>query len=319
MRRALVALAVAAITAAACERLPGASNSTFHVTATLGPKKIGTRVVQLVDATRTLEGRRGGASTNGRPLPTTLYYPANDAGRDAPVNTAGMPYALVVFSHGLRGTPDDYAPLLQFWAGQGYIVAAPTFPLTNRDADPVVPGDLLNQPADVSFVISSLIAMSADTRDPLSGAIDPRRVIAAGHSEGALTTVMLFAQCCVETRLVGAVIMAGDDIGTQGKAFTAPPKPLLYIHGDQDKVVSYELGQRSYRGAPEPKAFLTLVGAGHIDPYVRNATGPAADAVRNATGYFFAYLTGPDANSAHAGLKNIGGQSGVTTLDDHLR
>lgn len=315
MRRALVALAVATIVAAACERPPG----TPTVTATLGPKKIGTRVLQLVDTTRNIEARRGGPSANGRPLPTTLYYPANDAGRDAPVNTAGMPFPLIVFSHGLRGTPDDYAPLLQYWAGQGYVVAAPTFPLTNRDADPVVPGDLLNQPADISFVISSLLALSANAKDALVGAIDPKRVIAAGHSEGALTTVMLFAQCCAEPRLIGAVIMAGDDIGTQGKAFTAPPRPLLYIHGDQDKIVSYELGQRSYRGAPEPKAFLTLVGAGHIDPYVRNATGPAAEAVQSATGYFFAYLTGPDPATAHAGLKSVGTRSGVTSLDDHLR
>jgi fermentation-respiration switch protein FrsA (DUF1100 family) len=302
----------------ACGRIGGAPGATATVAATLGPKKVAVRVVQLVDASRTVDSRRGGPAASGRPLPTTVWYPANDTASGAPLNTAGAPYPLVVFSHGLRGTPDDYAPLLRSWAAQGYVVAAPTFPLTNRDAEPVVAGDLANQPADVSFVISSLLASSADTKDPFAGAIDPRRVIAAGHSEGALTTVMLFAQCCVEARLVGAIVMAGDDVGTQGRAFTAPPKPLLYIHGDQDKIVSYELGQRSYRGAPDPKAFLTLVGAGHIDPYVREATGPAGDAVRSATAAFLAYLTGPDRTSAHAALRAVGARTGVATLDDRL-
>ena len=230
-----------------------------------------------------------------------------------------MPYPLVVFSHGLRGAPDDYAPLLQWWAGQGYVVAAPTFPLTNRDAAPVVAGDLVNQPGDVSYVITALLALSASTSDPFAGAIDPKRVIAAGHSEGALTTVLLFAQCCAETRLAGAIIMAGDDVGTQGKAFTAPPKPLLYVHGDQDKIVNYTLGQRSYRGAPEPKAFLTLIGANHIDPYVHDASGAAGDAVRNATADFLFYVTGADPASARAALKSVGSQAGVASFDDQLR
>ena len=312
MRRALVALMLIAIVAA-CARNNG---PTF--TATSGPIKIGVRVLSLVDTTRTVESRRAGTTAAGRPITTTVWYPGDGAGRDASLNRSGAPYPLIVFSHGLRGVPDDYAALLQSWVVHA-IVAAPTFPLTNRDSDPVTPGDLINQPGDVSFVINSLLAMSANANDPFAGAIDAKRVIAAGHSEGALTTVMLFAQCCAETRLAGAIIMAGDDVGTQGKAFTAPPKPLLYIHGDQDKLVSYELGQRSYRGAPEPKAFLTLVGAGHIDPYVGEPKTEAAAAVRDATGSFLAYLTGSDQSIGHTNLKNVGARTGIATLDDHLR
>jgi len=311
MRRALVALVALAVLGA-CVRA-GAPT----VTATSGPIKIGTRVLSLVDTSRTIESRRGGTSA-GRPLTTTVWYPGNDNGREAPLNRSGAPYPLIVFAHGLRAVPDDYAPMLRSWAAH-YIVAAPTFPLTNRDADPVTPGDLANQPADVSFVITSLLAMSADPNDPFTGAIDAKHIIAAGHSEGALTTVMLFAQCCAELRLAGAIIMAGDDVGTQGKGFTAPPRPLLYIHGDQDKIVNYGLGQRSYRGAPEPKAFLTLIGAGHIDPYVGEAKSDAAVAVRDASGSFIAYLTGPDPAIGHANLTNIGARAGVATLDDHLR
>ena len=41
--------------------------------------------------------------------------------------------------------------------------------------------------------------------------------------------------------------------------------PLLFFHGDRDEIVAYELGQRLFRAAPEPKTFETIRGAGHND------------------------------------------------------
>lgn len=43
--------------------------------------------------------------------------------------------------------------------------------------------------------------------------------------------------------------------------------PLLQSHGDADQVVPYELGQKLFEAAPEPKQFVTIVGAGHNDPW----------------------------------------------------
>ena len=39
-------------------------------------------------------------------------------------------------SHGLTGHPDEYAETVPGWASDGFVVAAPAFPLTNRE----VPG-----------------------------------------------------------------------------------------------------------------------------------------------------------------------------------
>ena len=39
--------------------------------------------------------------------------------------------------------------------------------------------------------------------------------------------------------------------------------PLLFFHGDQDEVIDFTLGRQLYALAPEPKAFETIVGAGH--------------------------------------------------------
>jgi fermentation-respiration switch protein FrsA (DUF1100 family) len=44
--------------------------------------------------------------------------------------------------------------------------------------------------------------------------------------------------------------------------------PILFFHGDRDELVSYEFGKALYEGAPEPKEFVTLTGAGHNDTYL---------------------------------------------------
>ena len=298
MRRVLAAIAVVTLVAA-CGRFGG---GTPTPTAGIG-RPVGVRMLAL--------------SRQARSLPTTVWYPATSAGKETPAAKDSAPYPLVVFAHGLRGLPDDYAKLLASWAGHGYVVAAPAFPFTSRGGD-INAADLTNQPADVSAVITALIGASNDASSPLAGMVDPKRIIAAGHSEGALTTVTLFAQCCAETRLSGAIVLAGDNIGTEGKPFTAPPKPLLYVHGDDDKIINIALGRRSYDSAPEPKAFITLLGAGHIDPYASaNATGAAADVVREATADFLAFVTG-DAG-AKAALDTVGSRAGVAKIEDHLR
>lgn len=44
--------------------------------------------------------------------------------------------------------------------------------------------------------------------------------------------------------------------------------PLLMIHGAEDEVVPFALGQRLFAAANEPKAWYVLDGAGHNDTYV---------------------------------------------------
>jgi fermentation-respiration switch protein FrsA (DUF1100 family) len=41
--------------------------------------------------------------------------------------------------------------------------------------------------------------------------------------------------------------------------------PLFVAHGDQDEIVPYELGERLFAAAPEPKRFLRVRGATHND------------------------------------------------------
>src|SRR5947209_7537413 len=134
-----------------------------------GPMPVAQLSLPLVDTSRR-------AGSGPRVLTTSVWYPA------AP----GGPFPLVVFAHGYNVTPAPYAGLLQSWARAGYVVAAPTFPLTN----PGAPGgpnedDVVNQPADVRFVIDRLLAADAQP-GPLAGLINPQRIGVAGHSDGGI-------------------------------------------------------------------------------------------------------------------------------------
>jgi hypothetical protein len=97
---------------------------------------------------------------------------------------------LIVFAHGFALVPGTYSALLDAWARAGYVVAAPIFPLTNADA-PSGPNesDLKNQPRDVRFVISRLVALSAGSQGVLAGTIDSGRIAVAGQSDGGVTAL----------------------------------------------------------------------------------------------------------------------------------
>ena len=80
--------------------------------------------------------------------------------------------------------------MLRAWVRAGFVVAAPIFPLTN----PAAPGgpnesDLVNQPTDISFVISRLLAANARSHGILSRLISSREVAVTGQSDGGSTAL----------------------------------------------------------------------------------------------------------------------------------
>ena len=43
--------------------------------------------------------------------------------------------------------------------------------------------------------------------------------------------------------------------------------PVLFFHGDKDRIVPIKLGRELFEAAPDPKEFVTITGAGHNDTY----------------------------------------------------
>ena len=162
-----------------------ATTATSTVAPSPQPTRVATRVLRLVDPTRTIHTATG--QTVPRTVVTIVRYPVTGpsgaTGADGQRTHGALP--LIVFGHGFAVTPAPYARLLDAWTQAGYVVAAPVFPLENARA-PGGPNerDLVNQPADMSLVITSLLAASRAPQGPLHGLIDPRHLAVAGQSDG---------------------------------------------------------------------------------------------------------------------------------------
>jgi pimeloyl-ACP methyl ester carboxylesterase len=214
-----------------------------------------------------------------RSLDTTVRSPAT-----------GGPYPLIVFAHGFALTPGPYTRLLTSWTEAGYVVAAPRFPLENEYA----PGgpdenDLVNQPRDVSFVISSLLALNKRPNGVLEGMIDPSRVAVAGHSDGGMTALAVaYDRRFRDRRIRAAIVMSGAPFFGMG-AFPLGGPPLLAVQGTADASNPPATTARFFRVARRPKFLLWLLGAPHRSPYTDQQ--PQLGIVERATtGFLEHYL-----------------------------
>jgi dienelactone hydrolase len=234
---------------------------------------VGLRVLRLTDRGRTI--RLKGGRSEPRTLVTYLRYPALgapgqlDIPNAAPAS-AGGPYPLIVFAHGFAVTPQLYTRLLQSWTRAGFVVAAPVFPLSSGDApDGPDEADVINQPVDISFVISSLLALNQPGAGALSGLIDPTQIAAAGHSDGAETALAVaYSRRFRDPRVGAAVILSGAEMsGIGGYSFKDGRPPLLAAQGTADRFNEPAYTNAYFDQAQRPKFLLRLLGAGHLAPY----------------------------------------------------
>ena len=124
-----------------------------------------------------------------RAVPVRLYLPKTA--------NASTPVPLIVFSHGIGGTRRGYSYLGQFWASQGYaslhlqhvgsdraIWTGNVFSVTGRLHAAAQDSEAMARVRDLSFALDQVLA------GPLATRVDATRVIAAGHSYGANTTLL---------------------------------------------------------------------------------------------------------------------------------
>jgi predicted dienelactone hydrolase len=173
-------------------------------------------------------------------------------------------FPLIVFAHGFALTPQVYERLLDTWTRAGYIVAAPVFPVENANA-PGGPNqsDLGNEPRDISFVISRLVGSAS----PLRGLVDPKKIVVAGQSDGAVAALSVaYDRRFRDRRIDAAVILSGAS--PPGFARPAPGSPpLLAIQGTADPINAPSATADYYRLMRRPKFLLWLLGATHLSPY----------------------------------------------------
>jgi predicted dienelactone hydrolase len=224
----------------------------------------------LVDESRPTPVNGDYAGAPNRTLETVVSFPKG--------TTKKRPVPLVLYATGIGGTATNYADMYDHWVQAGYMVAAPTFPLSSEDA----PGgtsasDLSNQPADLSFVLDEMLRLNDERGSDLFGLVDVDHIGVIGKSLGALTVVDLtYNPSFHDDRFAAVVVLTG--LATGGADFDAYNPPLLLVHGDADETVPYSSGQEAYTKAQSPKFFVTIAGATHSSAF-HGADDPASIAV----------------------------------------
>jgi len=115
---------------------------------------------------------------------------------------------------------------------------------------------------------------------------DPGRIVIFGRSMGGAVAARLAA-----TRPSGGLILESSFTSLEAMARTLYPflpgflfrrlrgrfdtlesvkdvrAPIFVIHGTQDEIVPFRMGEALLAGAAEPKEWLTIDGAGHNDTF----------------------------------------------------
>jgi predicted dienelactone hydrolase len=307
-RRSIAAVvAVCALAASACSSTaptPGADASPTSSRPTAStpaadagrPFAFTVRHVEFVDRTRPTADPGDAAYSPTRVLPTDIYLPA-----------ASSPRPLIMFSHGYHGAPRKFSKLFSAWARAGYIVAAPRFPLTSDRGDPYdAGGDFVNQPGDISFVLTQLLAGSLRSR------IDASRIGAAGLSLGGATTYGLVdSPCCRDKRLRAAAMFDAVHAPIRGP-FEKNTIPVLIAHIDSDVAVPYATARQAFAGSASPKWFLTFHTGIHPEAYEDSPSPHDRTATRTSIDFFDLALLGD--TSARARLLHDGDNPGESKI-----
>jgi hypothetical protein len=215
-----------------------------------------------------------------RTLETIIHYPA--AGR--PGTNSAIPadgaFPLVLLAHGYRLPADGYERIVTALATAGYITAAPWFPHTSPRGD-ANRSDIVNQPADLSFVADAVVAMAGRPTDDGPGipaVADPDHLAVVGHSDGGLTaSAIAYNERYRDPRVVAAVVMTGGRALFPGSYHTGADLPaLLAVHGTADgNPYSGSLALvRDTAASGRPAWLLTVEDGAHIEPYMYDTAMP---------------------------------------------
>ena len=243
-------------------------------------------------------------AARGRSVPARLYWPDAQA----------KPLPLVVFSHGLGGSRRGYRYLGEHWSANGYaslhvqhvgsddgLWLGDPFALVSRLKQAADIREAVNRARDVSFALDRIL----DRADgPVGAAIDDRRIIAAGHSYGANTVLVLAG---AQVRRDGRIVEARDPRIRAGIAISAPAfygetslqpvlggirVPMLHVTatGDEIRVPGYGSGVTDryavFEAVGTPEKLLAvfeggshsmftdrpLTGGAQLNPMVKAAT-----------------------------------------------
>lgn len=228
-------------------------------------------------------------------MPLYVYYPAaGTPGKvisNAKPYNSGEAYPLVAFGNGYLEPVSSYSVILDYWASEGYVVAAPQFPLSQNDS---IGGpweaDILNQPGDLSAAIGFMVAQNAKASSIFHGLVNTSEIAVSGQSDGADAALAVgYNTCCRNSSVKAVVSLSGAELSSYpGKYFTSPGPALLVVQGTDDSVNVPSDSKTVFDAARSPKYYLTLIGADHLEGY--QDVNAYSNAVEIVSSSFFNYF-----------------------------
>jgi dienelactone hydrolase len=183
----------------------------------------------------------------------------------------GGPFPLIMFAPGFMQCSSTYENLLRAWVSAGYVVASVDFPRTDCVVGSAAyEPDLVNQPGDVSYVLTQLLALNTQPHGFLSGRLNPHEVAATGQSDGGDTVAALGGNtCCQDHRLKAVAVLSGAEWPPMpGPYFAGQAPPMLFVQGNADTINPPWTSVQLYRAdRASPRYYLDLYGADHMVPY----------------------------------------------------
>lgn len=214
-----------------------------------------------------------GSKIAARHLLSQVRYPlarqASKIGSSAKAKARG-PFPMIVFAPGFMQCGAPYSDLLKSWASAGYVVVVVNFPYSDCLAPNPTENDLLNQPRDVSYVITRMLAFSRARGDWFSGMLNPGQIALAGQSDGGDTVAAITLSTCCTDRRVKAVAVESGSVWPKmrGRYFARHSVPVLFSQGSADTINPAGCSVYLYHGeASKPRFYLDLFGASHTGPY----------------------------------------------------
>lgn len=219
--------------------------------------------------------------------------------------------ATIIYAHGFGGNRANLLAQAAMLVQRGY--GALLFDFRNHgDSEGEVTTFGLLEVRDVAAALAYLLAQPE---------VNPERIGLVGHSMGGAIAIRAAAQMPeIKAVVVESSFTSLQDNVVEGVRFIAhlpafpfapliiyfgqkeagmdirvrpieevahiSPRPILFIHGEDDRFISPENSRRLYAAAGDPKELYILPGVGHIDVLEQNSD----EFVQRFAGFFDGYL-----------------------------
>lgn len=235
--------------------------------------------------------------TRSRPVPARLYWPAG------PTPEATVP--LVVFSHGIGGSRQGYSYLGKHWSSHGIaslhvqhvgsdakLWSGNPFAVVGRLQAAAQEREAIARAADVRFALDRMLSDEIGER---GAAVNRQRLIAAGHSYGANTTLLTIGAevvrdgqtiSCHDPRFAAAVIISAPPFYNEPDLAAVLSKiavPTIHVTATEDviEIPGYRSGMADrlavFNAIPHPHKLLAVFHGGSHSMFTdRRLTGGLA-------------------------------------------